>query len=103
MVGNTDWTSKVEKKTELWATPGEYLRKSTLLSLARNISGFELPPSLYSSTTFERTNESPLTPVDEDDDIALDLALKVREAITESTKRRDGQDSGDESGDEDND
>jgi hypothetical protein len=95
MVGNTDWTSKVEKKSELWATPGNYLRKSTLLALARNISGFELPPSLYSSTTFEGTDESPPRPADEEDDIVLDLASDLRNAIIEGAKPKDSGDEGD--------
>jgi hypothetical protein len=37
---------KVENGKEFWASPGEYLRRSTLISLARNISGLELSPSV---------------------------------------------------------
>ncbi|KAJ5737766.1 uncharacterized protein N7483_002891 [Penicillium malachiteum] len=32
--------------------PGDYLRKSTLRTLARNISGYDLPPSRIDSNTF---------------------------------------------------
>lgn len=52
------FTEKVEKENSFWPSPGSYLRKSTLVALARNISGFELPPSLVEHTTFENREES---------------------------------------------
>lgn len=53
MLGNTAFTSTVESRKEFWASPGKYLERSTLKSLARNISGLELPPSI-NSHTFEK-------------------------------------------------
>lgn len=50
-------TDKHENETEFWASPGKYLKRSTLISLARNISGLELPPSVYEDMTFETSAE----------------------------------------------
>ena len=81
--GNTRFTDKVENKTEFWASPGEYLRRSTLVSLARNISGLKLPPSLYDDNTFETPDES----TNEDaENIAMDLSSELRSAMIESAK-----------------
>ncbi|KAN0074125.1 hypothetical protein V8E54_008062 [Elaphomyces granulatus] len=55
---NAKFLERVENKEIFWASPGSYLRKSTLVSLARNISGLELPPSLYQDTTFGSTDDS---------------------------------------------
>lgn len=53
--GNLSWAERVETRKVFWATPrGPYLHKSTLLSLARDISGVELPSSLYEGKVFER-------------------------------------------------
>jgi hypothetical protein len=40
----------METRKILWATPGAYLEKATLLVLGRNISGFELDPSPAAGT-----------------------------------------------------
>jgi hypothetical protein len=55
--GSIIFTEKVEQETSSWPSPGAYLRKSTLVTLARNISGFELPPSLVQDTTFDNREE----------------------------------------------
>ena len=56
--------NKVENKNVFRASPGKYLRRSTLVTLARNISGLELPPSIYYDNTFEKSEKDPV----EDDD-----------------------------------
>jgi hypothetical protein len=83
---NAKFLERVENREVFWASPGSYLRKSTLVSLARNISGLELPPSLYQDTTFgsiddsvdstpitqqliDATIESSRRPEDDDDDM----------------------------------
>ncbi|KAJ5626552.1 hypothetical protein N7528_003979 [Penicillium herquei] len=43
----------------VWTSPGDYLRKSTLTTVARNISGYDLPPALVESTTFSDEDYEP--------------------------------------------
>lgn len=61
-----------------WASPGPYLRRSTLLTLARNISGVELPPTLIEDQTFEAPDD--LSPQQAEDANML-LSAKLRDAI----------------------
>lgn len=87
--GNTAWAEKVESKKVLWASPGPYLEKSMLCSLARNISGLELPPVVYEGTTFDTGK-----PVENDDDLVL--ASRVREAVVSSAgKTQEDEEEGD--------
>lgn len=51
------FTETVECKEDFWASPGPYLRKSTLIALARNILGLKLPSALIEDRTFEETGE----------------------------------------------
>ncbi|PKY01790.1 hypothetical protein P168DRAFT_329706 [Aspergillus campestris IBT 28561] len=78
---NTAFTSTVESKDQFWASPGDYLERSTLKSLARNISGLELPPTLLEHT-FEHE------PRDESaaDSTGTILSSLLREATVESTR-----------------
>ncbi|KAJ5364218.1 uncharacterized protein N7496_009931 [Penicillium cataractarum] len=55
--GSRLFTDQVESEKAFWPSPGEYLEKSTLKALARNISGCELPASLTAHTTFESSGE----------------------------------------------
>jgi hypothetical protein len=77
--GNTTWADKVETKKILWATPGAYLEKSTLLVLGRNISGFELPPPLYEGMTFSD---------DGGERNEMEVCVRVRQALIETGKQR---------------
>ncbi|KAK2812582.1 hypothetical protein FQN50_001226 [Emmonsiellopsis sp. PD_5] len=83
--GNTAWAERIDSKNVLWASPGPYLEKSTLLSLGRNISGFELPPPLYEDMTFDSAEP----PKDANQDVVL--SMRVREALIESVKRRESR------------
>ncbi|KAJ9374586.1 hypothetical protein DTO282E5_669 [Paecilomyces variotii] len=97
--GNTSFTEKVEDRNRFWASPGPYLRHSTLISLARNISGCDLPPSLLEDTTFKSTDME-----DDDDDISTMLSVQLRDAIIESTVQREKEeDSGDSEDSEESD
>ncbi|KAJ5384009.1 hypothetical protein N7517_001920 [Penicillium concentricum] len=51
--GQVTFTDKVEAAGQFWPTPGPYLRKSMLRTLARSISGYQLPASLVDNKTFE--------------------------------------------------
>lgn len=79
--GNKAFTDSVESKTTFWASGGPYLHQSTLKSLARNISGLELPPNITAST-FEDPAIS-----ESDAEMAGEMAaVRVREAAVESLK-----------------
>jgi len=81
---NTPFLQRLEGKEVFWASPGSYLRRSTLVSLARNISGLELPPSQYNETTFEETELD----ARRDQDAAAQLAVQLRNATVESSKEQ---------------
>lgn len=80
--GNRFFTENVDTKQRFWASPGPYLRRSTLTSLARNISGCQLPPPLLDNT-FE-TDE---VPAHEGEDISLILSSDMRKATIASAAR----------------
>jgi hypothetical protein len=103
MSGQTSFTSSVEGKKDFWASsPGPYLRQSTLTSLARNISGLELPPSIYSNT-FEDKVEDEERLASESDTAGTCLSVRLREAISESSKNKGDLDSDDSEDDSEND
>ncbi|KAJ5817847.1 hypothetical protein N7447_007855 [Penicillium robsamsonii] len=51
--GQVTFTDKVEAAHQFWPTPGPYLRKAMLRTLARNISGHQLPENMVEDQTFE--------------------------------------------------
>ena len=71
--GNHFFTDNADTKQGFWASPGPYLRRSTLTSLARNISGCERRPPLLDENTFE-TDEVPAHEA-EDMDLVLSLSF----------------------------
>jgi len=79
--GNQLFINKMNNDKNFWASPGEYLRKSTLISLARNISGLELPPNILDKTTFEGT-------ASEETDDTLVLSAHLRAAYVSTIKNR---------------
>jgi hypothetical protein len=83
---NTSFLRRLEKKEAFWASPGSYLHKSTLISLARNISGLELPPSVYSDTTFEEITDTQKGQNTVSQLVASQLAAQLREATIESSR-----------------
>lgn len=81
------FTNSVDNRKIFWASGGEYLHRSTLRSLARNISGLELPESL-SLNGFDDTSVSEL----EADSVGTALAADLRQAATASMKNGDNED-----------
>lgn len=81
--GNSSFTDNSDTKQGFWASPGPYLRRSTLISLARNISGCELPPPLLDENTFE-TDE---VPAHEVEDMSIVLSSEMRKATIVSAAR----------------
>ena len=46
------WAAELPNKGHLWATPGPYLRRTLLLSLARRVSDQYLQEAFYEAHTF---------------------------------------------------
>jgi hypothetical protein len=81
--GNKAWVDKVDNRGVFWASPGPWVEKSTLLSIGRNISGFELPPSLYEGNTF--TGEPCEATADQD----VLVCSRLRGAVEQSARAAD--------------
>ncbi|KAL4779098.1 hypothetical protein BJX76DRAFT_365523 [Aspergillus varians] len=75
--GKTTVSEKVKRK-DFWPTMGRYLHKSTLVTLARCVSGAELPPSLVEGNTFESEEERDKV---KGKDIGMLLGADLREAL----------------------
>jgi hypothetical protein len=100
MDGQTSFTSSVENKKGFWASLGPYLRQSTLTSLARNISGLELPPSILENTFGEEVEDEEVL-ASESDTAGTYLSVRLREAIDESNKNKGDLDSDDSDSEDD--
>ena len=70
------WASQIPSKGYLWATPGSYLRKTLLMSLARRVSDRYLPEAFYKIQTFSGLPYAKDRPEDEAD-MTTSLANKV--------------------------
>ncbi|KAF3385932.1 hypothetical protein DPV78_012543 [Talaromyces pinophilus] len=80
--GNKEFVSQLQQKERFWASPGKYLQRGTLVSLARNISGLDLPESIYQDTTFPETVGS-----QDPEETAMVLTLQLKDAILESARK----------------
>ncbi|KUL89945.1 hypothetical protein ZTR_02890 [Talaromyces verruculosus] len=80
--GNDEFISELQKKDEFWPSPGEYLQRATLVALAKNISGLNLPESVLNDTTFSENvdDNNPLN-------TSMILAADLRDAALESAKK----------------
>ena len=92
----------MQQKERFWASPGKYLQRGTLVSLARNISGLDLPESIYQDTTFPETVGS-----QDPAETAMVLTSQLKDAILESVRKAEEREQPDyeseseeESGDE---
>ncbi|KAJ5576462.1 hypothetical protein N7535_003388 [Penicillium sp. DV-2018c] len=56
--GASDAVAKKVEATHFWPSAGEYLNRSTLVTLARCVSGSELPESLVQDKTFDSGDTS---------------------------------------------
>ncbi|KAG0645443.1 hypothetical protein D0Z07_8664 [Hyphodiscus hymeniophilus] len=97
-LGNVDWLSRVEARGCIWATPGPYLRKSMLLTLARRISDQFLPEVFYDST-FTIADGCPQRSPEDEEDLAMGFDHKLQDAL--AGKGEDEEGSEDSDGDSD--
>ena len=54
------WTQLVETKGKVWASPGRYLARSALQTIAKQADGGEWPKVLFEDATFSDDEEWPL-------------------------------------------
>lgn len=79
--GNKEFTDSVEFKRSFWASGGQWLNGSTLMSLARNISGVELPETIKENPFFDA--EIP----QEEAELSIEISAgKIRQTAVESLK-----------------
>lgn len=74
--GANDAVAKKVEATHFWPSAGEYLNRSTLVTLARCVSGSDLPKSLVQDKTFDSGDTST-----RDADAGTVLGADVRDAI----------------------
>lgn len=105
-IGNSDMLEQALRRTDvrgyIWATPGPYLRKSMLISLAREVSDRFLPEAFYDTSTFADADGCPGRSAEAEDDLAMGLDVMVRDAFEEArdTRRADGDSDSDTDDDE---
>lgn len=97
-LGNVGWLDRVKTRGYLWATPGPYLRKSMLLTLARRFSDLVLPEVFYDST-FTIADSCPQRSLEDEGDLAMGFDHRMRDALAE--KGGDGEGSEDSDSDSD--
>lgn len=93
-----EWVSQVEAKGHLWASPGQYLRQSLLVSLARKVSDLYLPETFYKNTTFLEADGCAQRTEEEEEDLAMSLAVRVKEEnkVAQHKRHADEDDETDE-------
>lgn len=99
-LGGTKWAEKRAHKGSMWCTPGPYLRKSMLASLAKQVSDGWLPEAIYTGATFSDAAEEPNRPPDNEEVLAMSLGLKLEEEKTDASKRALAADNPDDEADD---
>ena len=85
---------RVKARGYLWATPGPYLRKSMLLTLARRISDQFLPEVFYDST-FTIADCCPRRSPEDEEDLAMGFDHKMQDALAEKSEDEEGSEDSD--------
>ena len=96
---NLSWAAELPSKGHLWATPGPYLRKTLLLSLARKVSDVYLPETFYKEKTFPDLSYAKNRPEDEADftkSLADKMVLHSENALGNEEESNSDSDSDDE-------
>ncbi|KAL8970836.1 MAG: hypothetical protein Q9183_001335 [Haloplaca sp. 2 TL-2023] len=83
---NLDWVNKVSVRGKLWSTPGPYLRRSMLVTLAWKLSAHYVDPTFYEDTTFIEAEGSAARPQDEEDTLAQSLAARLKKRERERSE-----------------
>jgi hypothetical protein len=97
-LGNIEWLNRVEARGYIWATPGPYLRKSMLLTLARRISDNFLPEVFYDST-FSVADGCPQRSLEDEEDLAMEFDHRMQDALAEGGSNKAGSEESTEDND----
>ena len=92
-----DWVSEIEAKGTMWASPGPYLRRSMLVTLARKVSDLYLPESFYSDTTFLVADGCASRVEEEEDDMVSSLTIRLQNEREASQASLQTEEEGDDS------
>ncbi|KAF7513043.1 hypothetical protein GJ744_011309 [Endocarpon pusillum] len=91
--GQTAWAQDPSSKGYIWATPGEYMRRSMLANLAKGCGILYLPEAFYKDNTFDDSKSSEIADVDQED-ASLTFTGEVVRMYKETGRL--GRDEGDE-------
>ena len=78
-LGDVKWESEVSDKGTIWASPGNYLRESMLLTFAKKIGDIFLPSATVQQTTFSEGDGSPNRSKDEEETLVTALVHRVHD------------------------
>ncbi len=85
----TEWVQQDVGKTA-WHTPERSLRQSFLLRLARQVSHEPLPDDVYRESTFTESAASQARRDEEEEVMAMNLALRLSECLASAKARAMG-------------
>lgn len=94
--GNTEWAESLESYGYMWATPGAYLRKTMLMTLARKASDNYLPEVFWKSKTFDNRPDCPNRTAEEEEILTESLDIRLREKQLAVTDADSGMETEDE-------
>ena len=102
-LGNGKWIACHPSQGTMWCTPGLYLRRSMLTSLARQVSDHFLPEALYMDNTFDHADGGPNKTPDQEKVLAMSLGLKLEDekAETKISPAEEYEDNEDDDDDDD--
>jgi len=90
---NIEYWDEMNSKGYIWATPGPYLRKSMLKTLARNISDRYLPEVFFQDTTFSEDDGFPSMSEENEDNLATELKALFEDSTISKHESDDESDS----------
>ncbi len=87
---STEWVEQSDVGKTAWHTPEKSLRQSFLLRLARQVSHDPLPEELYRESTFTESATKDAKRDEEEEVMAMNLALRLSENLTSAKAREMG-------------
>lgn len=74
-----EFESEVRDKGTIWASPGDYLRKSMLLFFAKKLGDVFLSSATVAQTTFSEVDGSPNRSKDDEETLTTSLVHRVKD------------------------
>ena len=89
--GDVDWVNKALLKGKMWASTGSYVRAGTMRHVARVISDYQLPESLWAHTLFDTQQGSATRADDEEEAIARSFSQSALEVMGKKSSEDTGE------------